>query len=82
MAIKVHFGSQIFKLQLSLSPKGRILVYNRDQSIMHEFDADSVPHLVDYIKSDKMHNGLKTYVNGFIENGLLVVESRAPVQVW
>ena len=82
MAFKFQFGSQIFKLQLSLSPKGRILVSNRNQGIIHEFDADSAPHLVDYIKQDKRWGGKKTFVKGFIEDNLLVIEERAAPQVW
>lgn len=78
--IKVH-TPEIFKVQESIAPKGRILVYNEDRSIVHEFDATNVPELVDYVRDDPNLYG-KTYVWGFIEDNLLVVERRVAPQIW
>lgn len=67
---------ETFKLQLDLT-ESKILVYNKSRSIVHEMDATNIPEIVDYIKSDSRHNGLKTFVHGFIEDNLLVVVHRS-----
>ena len=72
----------VWKVQLPVVGKGNILIYNESMKFIHEIDMDSAPVLVDYVRQDREFNGLKTYVWGFIEDGLLVVERRVPNPGW
>jgi hypothetical protein len=69
MAVRILTGEQDFKLQLDLR-KERILISNRDRTIIHEMGATSM--LIDYMGG--LH---KIYVKGFIdENNLLVIVNK------
>lgn len=71
---------QTYKLQLSRDDS-KILVYNRDKSVTHEFDADSVPHLIDYI-SDDPYFDFQTFAHGYIQDNMLVIVNRVAPENW
>jgi len=72
MKVLIHDG---LTLQLKLV-KDTIHIRNFDGSIQHSLDAHSTPHLVDYME------GNICYVQGYIEDGLLIIENRMPNLSW
>lgn len=65
---------ETFKLQFDGE---NVIVSNRAGNIVHEMDATNMPSIVDYIRSDpKAGDSDITYVNGFIEDNLLVIVHR------
>lgn len=66
----------IVKVQQSMFPPGRVIVYNEDRSIWYETDLD--PTLSRFLRSD-----FRVFVQATLEpNGTLALSGRVPDQNW